>query len=199
MWVGGWICKILVAIVLSRLHGGTRIIYIVSQICCILTVTTHQLQVKFWARVFVPLAQEVPCGLPSAGVMPGLPEIWGAADHGWLWQHFPPLGNIFPVVLETSLGSGAQAVGVSPGCARPVSPFALMSVGGAVLRVAGERTMTMRRRRSSQSLAPVALSAWHSPLTAAVHAWFTLFLPKHKPQTTANEFCSYRAILLFLY
>jgi len=40
-----------------------------------------------------PLAQGLPCSLPSGGVTPGQPETRGAADHGWLWWHFPLPGN----------------------------------------------------------------------------------------------------------
>lgn len=53
IWVGGWIHKLLAIIVLSRLHGGTCIIYILSQIYYLLTVMSHRLQIKFWASVLV--------------------------------------------------------------------------------------------------------------------------------------------------
>lgn len=69
------------------------------------------------------------------------------------------------------------------------STICFASVGGAESRAVGGRTITRRwlwneeaavsPLRRSPFLADVDLSQ------QAVHAWFTLFLPKHKPQTIA--------------
>ena len=140
------------------------------------------------ARQHFPVVLETSSswGQPSVGVSP-LPALSAS-----------PFA--LPVLVEHRITEWQGSEGTSVGhlVQLPCRSRVTYSRLQAAVRVAGERTMTTRWSRSSQSLAPVALSAWHRPLTAVVHAWLTLFLPKRKPQMIATNsacvrqcFCSY--------